>query len=96
MVRGGRDLSWSPRADHPPAGHINHSLFWTNLAPSSSEGKGNGGVLKDGPLKEAITSVFGSFEDFKKQFNTTTAGIQGSGWGWLVRPVFLGAPMGAI
>ena len=67
------------------AGHINHSLFWTNLAPSSSEGKGNGGVLKDGPLKEAITSVFGSFEDFKKQFNTTTAGIQGSGWGWLVR-----------
>ena len=80
----------------PPAGHINHSLFWTNLAPSSSEGKGNGGVLKDGPLKEAITSVFGSFEDFKKQFNTTTAGIQGSGWGWLVRPVFLCSQMGAI
>ncbi|KAL1742646.1 manganese superoxide dismutase [Schizophyllum fasciatum] len=64
-------------------GHINHSLFWTNLAPPSSEGKGNGGALKDGPLKEAITSVFGSVDDFKKQFNTTTAGIQGSGWGWL-------------
>ncbi|EKM50847.1 uncharacterized protein PHACADRAFT_262724 [Phanerochaete carnosa HHB-10118-sp] len=63
-------------------GHINHSLFWKNLAPSSSEGKGNGGVLRDGPLKDAIVQSFGSFENFKKEFNTTTAAIQGSGWGW--------------
>jgi superoxide dismutase, Fe-Mn family len=27
-------------------GHINHSLFWRNLAPANSEGKGNGGVLQ--------------------------------------------------
>ncbi|KAF9459866.1 manganese superoxide dismutase [Collybia nuda] len=64
-------------------GHINHSLFWKNLAPASSEGKGNGGTLKDGPLKDAIVSAFGSLENLKKEFNTTTAGIQGSGWGWL-------------
>ncbi|KAG6865151.1 hypothetical protein C0991_004834 [Blastosporella zonata] len=63
-------------------GHINHSLFWKNLAPSS-EKKGNGGVLKDGPLKDAILDAFGSLETLKKEFNTTTAGIQGSGWGWL-------------
>ena len=68
------------------AGHINHSLFWKNLAPASSEGKGNGGVLADGPLKKAILESFGTFDNFKKEFNTTTAGIQGSGWGWLVRP----------
>ena len=67
------------------AGHINHSLFWKNLAPSASEGKGNGGVLRDGPLKNAIVEAFGSFDNFKKEFNTTTAAIQGSGWGWLVR-----------
>jgi superoxide dismutase len=61
------------------AGHINHSLFWKNLTP---EGKG-GGKLKDGKLKAALERDFGSVEAFKKQFNATTAGIQGSGWGWL-------------
>jgi superoxide dismutase, Fe-Mn family len=66
-------------------GHINHSLFWTNLAPSKKEGKGNGGAIKDGPLKSAIEKTWGSVENFIKEFNTTTAGIQGSGWGWLVR-----------
>ena len=66
------------------AGHINHSLFWKNLAPSASEGKGNGGVLRDGPLKDAIVKGWGSLDNFKKEFNATTAAIQGSGWGWLV------------
>ncbi|EIN14734.1 manganese superoxide dismutase [Punctularia strigosozonata HHB-11173 SS5] len=64
-------------------GHINHSLFWKNLAPAASEGKGNGGALKDGPFKTALLEAFGSLDAFKKEFNTTTAGIQGSGWGWL-------------
>ena len=31
-----------------------------------------------------ITADFGSFEDFKKKFNETTAKQFGSGWGWLV------------
>ncbi|KAI0259984.1 manganese superoxide dismutase [Gloeopeniophorella convolvens] len=64
-------------------GHINHSLFWKNLAPSAAEGKGHGGELSDGPLKTAILERWGSFDNFKKEFNTTTAGIQGSGWGWV-------------
>ncbi|KIY53931.1 manganese superoxide dismutase [Fistulina hepatica ATCC 64428] len=64
-------------------GHINHSLFWKNMAPPASEGKGNGGVLKDGPLKIAIESTFGSLDSMTSKFNTITAGIQGSGWGWL-------------
>ncbi|PFH46409.1 hypothetical protein AMATHDRAFT_69916 [Amanita thiersii Skay4041] len=64
-------------------GHINHSLFWKNMAPSANGGKGHGGVLKDGPLKKAIVEAFGSLENLQKEFNTTTAAIQGSGWGWL-------------
>ncbi|TFY68943.1 hypothetical protein EVG20_g3350 [Dentipellis fragilis] len=60
-------------------GHINHSLFWKNLAPASQ----GGGQLADGPLKAAIDRDFGSVEDFKKKFNASTAAIQGSGWGWL-------------
>ncbi|TEB25557.1 Mn superoxide dismutase [Coprinellus micaceus] len=60
-------------------GHINHSLFWKNLAPANEDG----GKLSDGALKKAIERDFGSVEEFKKQFNTQTAAIQGSGWGWL-------------
>jgi len=60
-------------------GHINHSLFWKNLAPTSS----GGGALKEGNLKDAIVRDFGSVEKFKETMNTKTAAIQGSGWGWL-------------
>ncbi|KAF5345088.1 hypothetical protein D9756_011164 [Leucocoprinus leucothites] len=63
-------------------GHINHSLFWTNLAPAKEKG-GNGGVLPPGPLKDAIDRDFGGLENLKKEFNAATLGIQGSGWGWL-------------
>ena len=65
------------------SGHINHSLFWKNLAPAPAKG-GNGGHLAEGPLKTALLDTFGSIDNFKKEFNTITAGIQGSGWGWLV------------
>ena len=61
-------------------GHINHSLFWTNLAPASE----GGGQLGSGPLKFAIDRDFGSLDGLKKSFNAQTAAIQGSGWGWLV------------
>lgn len=40
--------------------------------------------MKDGPLKDAIIRDFGSYEIFVNEFNTTTAAVQGSGWGWLV------------
>ncbi|KAI0037543.1 hypothetical protein FA95DRAFT_1506839, partial [Auriscalpium vulgare] len=62
---------------------INHSLFWNNLAPSAKEGKGPGGALADGPLKAAIVAQWGSVDAFIQAFNAATAGIQGSGWGWL-------------
>ena len=42
-----------------------------------------GGVLKDGPLKAEIDRQFGSLDALKKEFNTTAAAIQGSGWAWL-------------
>lgn len=62
-------------------GHINHSLFWKNLAPSKAQG---GKVVAGGELEKAIGRDFGSFEEFKKTMNAKTGGIQGSGWGWLV------------
>mmetsp|Transcript_148887 Transcript_148887/g.211449 ORF Transcript_148887/g.211449 Transcript_148887/m.211449 type:complete len:226 (-) Transcript_148887:99-776(-) len=60
-------------------GHLNHSIFWQNLAPPS---KGGGGE-PEGDLLAAINAEFGSFENFKSTFSTKTVTIQGSGWGWL-------------
>lgn len=60
-------------------GHINHSIFWTNLAPMNNGGGGE----PDGALRKAIDAEFGSFEAFKKQMPAKSAGVQGSGWGWL-------------
>ncbi|KAL4799000.1 Manganese/iron superoxide dismutase [Aspergillus venezuelensis] len=63
-------------------GHINHSLFWENLAPYDSEDTKVDSVAPS--LKSAIEAQFGSVDDFKKTFNATLLAIQGSGWGWLV------------
>lgn len=61
-------------------GHVNHSIFWTNLAPK----KDGGGAPPTGALAEAINKEFGSLDKFINDFNTVTAAVQGSGWGWLV------------
>jgi len=60
-------------------GHLNHSIFWTNLASPSA----GGGEPPRGALADAINRDFGSLDNFIKQFNAKTAPIQGSGWGWL-------------
>ena len=58
-------------------GHVNHTMFWEIMGPG-------GGGEPTGAIGEQITRDFGSFEDFKKLFNETTAKQFGSGWGWLV------------
>ncbi len=57
-------------------GHINHSIFWTNLSPDSSGRPG-------AELASAIDEFFGSFDAFKAHFSAASLGIQGSGWGIL-------------
>ncbi len=56
-------------------GHANHSLFWTVLSP-------NGGGEPGGELASAISATFGSFENFKNEFNTAATSRFGSGWAW--------------
>ncbi len=58
------------------AGHINHSIFWKNLAPVNSD-------RPEGELASAIEEFFGSFEAFQAHFNASAMGIQGSGWSFL-------------
>lgn len=59
-------------------GHVNHSMFWKIMKP-------NGGGEPTGEIATAINDNFGSFADFKKQFNEAGGGRFGSGWVWLVR-----------
>jgi Fe-Mn family superoxide dismutase len=59
------------------AGHVNHTIFWTNLSP-------DGGDKPTGELASAIDDHFGSFDKFRAHFTAAAAGIQGSGWGALV------------
>jgi len=58
-------------------GHLNHSMFWEIMKPK-------GGGDPTGPIADQIKKDFGSFNDFKTQFEEKTAAQFGSGWGWLV------------
>ena len=92
-------------------GHVNHSIFWTNLAPIKQGGgelpAGNALFARAhvtapafalpslpnrpaplgcaGALADAIKTQFGSLDAFKAKFAAAAVGVQGSGWGWLVR-----------
>ncbi len=56
-------------------GHANHSFFWPTLKKD---------VAVKGPVIEAITKKFGSFDAFKEGFSTAAVKLFGSGWAWLV------------
>lgn len=60
-------------------GHVNHSIFWENLAPQSA----GGGAEPTGELRKLIDERFGSFASMKAAMNAAGAGVQGSGWVWL-------------
>jgi Fe-Mn family superoxide dismutase len=57
-------------------GHVNHSIFWTNLHPDA-------GGTPEGEFASAVDEFFGSFDAFVAHFSAASLGIQGSGWGVL-------------
>ena len=57
-------------------GHVLHSLFWKNLAPTSA----GGGGKPSGSIAKVIDDEYGSWERFKKLFSQTAASAEGSGW----------------
>ncbi len=56
----------------------NHNFFWYCMKP-------DGGGTPKGKFLEAIKKKWGSFDDFKKAFQTSAVGNFGSGWTWLVK-----------
>ena len=58
-------------------GHYNHTLFWEWMS-------GDGGGAPEGELAAAIDDAFGSFADFKTNFEAAGVARFGSGWVWLI------------
>ena len=57
-------------------GFVNHNIFWQSMSPQKET---------DQNLVDQIITKFGSLENFKKQFATTSLSHFGSGWTWLVK-----------
>ena len=56
----------------------NHTFFWNCMAPS-------GGGDPSGDLADAISSAFGSADEFKQTFTDKAKTLFGSGWTWLAK-----------
>ncbi|MDR0743596.1 MAG: superoxide dismutase [Tannerella sp.] len=56
----------------------NHEFYFNTFSPK-------GGGEPSGALADAINKQFGSFENFKKEFNAASVGLFGSGWSWLAK-----------
>lgn len=56
----------------------NHSFYWNCLSPA-------GGGEATGPIADAITKSFGSFDQFKDMFTQSAINNFGSSWTWLVQ-----------
>jgi Fe-Mn family superoxide dismutase len=72
-------IAIQPQIRFNGGGHVNHSIFWTNLGPP----KKTGGGAPTGSVAERINKQWGNFDAFKTAFSNKTVAVQGSGWGWL-------------
>ncbi len=56
----------------------NHNFYFLSLTPQK-------GSAPSEKLAKAIDAAWGSFDNFKAEFNKATISVFGSGWGWLVK-----------
>ena len=69
---------WSREAAFHGAGHLLHSIFWTNMTAAD-----RASAAPRGALAQAMDRSFGGFDAFKAQFQAAANAVEGSGWGIL-------------
>lgn len=57
---------------------LNHDIYFNTFSP-------NGRRQPSGALLAAIDKKWGSFDNFKKEFETAANGVFGAGWAWLAQ-----------
>lgn len=80
LAKGNHELAvnLSKKIAFNGGGHVNHALYWENLAPANKEGGDLPG--KDTSLTKMVERQWGSYDKMIDMFNTKAAGVQGSGW----------------
>lgn len=68
---------YSTKMRNNAGGHYNHEMFWKCMRSPQSDNS------PEKKLKGAISDHFGSFDNFKNQFNDAAKSRFGSGWAWL-------------
>ncbi|MEO6837866.1 MAG: superoxide dismutase [Ginsengibacter sp.] len=68
---------YSTKMRNNAGGHYNHEMFWKCMRSPQNENS------PEKKLNGAIADHFGSFENFKNQFNDAAKSRFGSGWAWL-------------
>ncbi|QYU70101.1 superoxide dismutase [Leptolyngbya sp. 15MV] len=58
-------------------GHVNHTLFWSIMAPANAGGQPAGALL------EGLKKGWGDVAHFKEEFQKAGLARFGSGWAWL-------------
>jgi Fe-Mn family superoxide dismutase len=59
-------------------GTLNHNIYWEIMAPKAGGEPG-------GKLAQALNNAFGSFANFRTEFDKSAGARFGSGWAWLVK-----------
>ena len=62
---------WEREAAFHGAGHLLHTIFWTNMGP-------DGGGEPGGELSDAMNADFGDFDKFKSHFSAAANQVEGS------------------
>jgi superoxide dismutase, Fe-Mn family len=74
LEKGAKDAATMRSLSFNLNGHLMHEIFWKNMKAPKDDNAPSGNI------KGVIEKNFGSFENFKNQFEESANTVEGSGW----------------